>query len=85
MSKCIAKFHREECATQCGYTMKMSSSYHRLLTCDVKSTTKTDSMGPFKLITVKVVVLGQFCCSFQFEFHSRTQRRHLPTITSFLQ
>ena len=60
MSKCIAKFFREECATQCGNTMKMISWYHRLLICDVKSTTKTDGMSPFNLITAKVVVLGHF-------------------------
>ena len=32
----------------CGYTMKKSSRYHRLLISDVKRTTKIDSMGPFK-------------------------------------
>ena len=32
----------------CGYTMKMSSIYHRLLIYDVKRTTNTDGMGPFK-------------------------------------
>ena len=31
----------------CGYTMKISSRYHRLLIYDVKST-KIDGMGPFK-------------------------------------
>ena len=30
-----------------GYTMKMSSRYHRLLIYDVKRTTKIDGMGPF--------------------------------------
>ena len=33
----------------CGYTMKMSSRYHRLLIYDVKRTTKIDGMGPFKV------------------------------------
>ena len=31
-----------------GYTMKISSLYHRLLIFDVKLTTKTDGMGSFK-------------------------------------
>ena len=31
----------------CGYTMKMSSRYHRLLIYDVKRITKIDGMGPF--------------------------------------
>ena len=31
----------------CGYTMKISSRYHRLLIYDVKSTTKIDGMGLF--------------------------------------
>ena len=30
----------------CGYKMKMSSRYHRLLIYDVKRTTKIDGMGP---------------------------------------
>ena len=34
----------------CGYTMKMSSRYHRLLIYDVKGTTKIDGMGPFNRI-----------------------------------
>ena len=34
---------------QCGYTIKMSSGYHRLLIYNVKRTTKIDGMGPFKL------------------------------------
>ena len=33
----------------CGFTMKMSSRYHRLLIYDVKRTTKIDGMGPFKI------------------------------------
>ena len=41
----------------CGYTMKMSSRYHRLLIYDVKITTgtKIDGMGPLmiKMITDK--------------------------------
>ena len=36
----------------CGYTMKMSSRYHRLLIYDVKRNSKIDGMGPFKLLTV---------------------------------
>ena len=31
----------------CGYTMKISSRYHRLLIYDVKRTNKIDGMGPF--------------------------------------
>ena len=31
----------------CGYTMKMSSSYHRLLIYDVKRNSEMDGMGPF--------------------------------------
>ena len=31
----------------CGFTIKMSSRYHRLLIYDVKRTTKIDGMGPF--------------------------------------
>ena len=31
-----------------GYTMKISSRYHRLLIYDVKRATKIDCMGPFK-------------------------------------
>ena len=31
----------------CGYTMKISSRYHRLLIYDVKRTTKIGSMGHF--------------------------------------
>ena len=31
-----------------GFTMKMSSRYHRLLIYGVKRTTKIDGMGPFK-------------------------------------
>ena len=31
----------------CGYTMKISSRYHRLLIYDVKQYTKIDGMGPF--------------------------------------
>ena len=34
----------------CGYAMKMSSRYHRLLIDDVKLTTKIDGMGPFQNI-----------------------------------
>ena len=33
----------------CGFTMKMSSRYHRLLIYDVKRTTKIDGMGPFDI------------------------------------
>ena len=36
----------------CGYTMKMSSRYPRLLIYDVKRTTKIDGMGPFKGLTL---------------------------------
>ena len=40
-------FPRRAC-NLCGYTMKISSMYHRLLNYDVKLTTKIDGMGPFK-------------------------------------
>ena len=33
----------------CGFTMKMSSRYRRLLIYDVNQTTKIDGMGPFKI------------------------------------
>ena len=39
----------------CGYTMKMSSRYHRLLIYDVKQTTKIDGMGPFNLMEIIMV------------------------------
>ena len=32
----------------CGYAMKISSMYHRVLIYDVKRTIKIDGMGPFK-------------------------------------
>ena len=32
----------------CGYTMKISFLYHRVLIYDVKRTTNIDGMGPFK-------------------------------------
>ena len=32
----------------CGYTIKISSLYHRLLIFNAKLSTKTDGMGPFK-------------------------------------
>ena len=32
----------------CGYKMKISCRYHRLLIYDVKRTTKIDGMGPSK-------------------------------------
>ena len=31
----------------CGYTMKISSRYHRPLIYDIKRITKIDGMGPF--------------------------------------
>ena len=37
----------------CGYTIKMSSRYPRLLIYDVKRTTKIDGMGPFKWMIAK--------------------------------
>ena len=45
--KCTAEFNPEECET-CGYTMKISSRYHRLLIYNKKRTTTIDGMGPFK-------------------------------------
>ena len=40
--------HRIVCHSY-GYTMKMSSGYHRFLIYDVKCATKIYGMGPFKL------------------------------------
>ena len=39
----------------CGYTMKISSRYHRILIYDVKRNIKIDSIGPFK-VTVQALV-----------------------------
>ena len=47
ISKCMAEFYPEERANPCGFTIKMSSTYHRLLIYDVKRTTKIDSMGMY--------------------------------------
>ena len=33
----------------CGYTMKISSRYHRILIYDVKRNIKIDGIGPFKV------------------------------------
>ena len=41
--------HRRTCS-QCGYTMKISSMYHRLLNANVKRTTELDGMGPLKIL-----------------------------------
>ena len=42
----------------CGYTVKISSRYHRLLIYDVKTTTKIDGMGPFKLYQLGLKTQG---------------------------
>ena len=42
------KISPRRACNSCGFTMKMSSRYHRLLIYDVKRTTKIDGMGPFK-------------------------------------
>ena len=34
----------------CGYTMKISSRYHRLLIYDVKRNTEIHGMGPLKTL-----------------------------------
>ena len=57
----------------CGYTMKISSRYHRLLIYDVKRTTKIDGMGPFKL-------LRYYCCDSQQEPDS-----HIVRYRQFIQ
>ena len=50
ISKCIhGRILPRRACNSCGYTMKMSSRYHRLLIYDVKRTTKKDGMGPFKV------------------------------------
>ena len=36
----------------CGYTMKISSRYHRLLIYDVKRTAQIDGMGPLNLLPI---------------------------------
>ena len=41
--------HRRTC-NQCGYTMKISSMYQRLLNANVKRTTELDGMGPLKIL-----------------------------------
>ena len=52
----------------CGYTMKMSSRYHKLLIYDVKLTTKIDGLGPFNLDMLALIYvtgavsLDCFCC-----------------------
>ena len=40
----------------CGYTMKMSSRYHKLLIYDVNGTTKIESMGPFNVILLSKIL-----------------------------
>ena len=50
----LAVFHPEEQCNPCGFTMKMSSRYHRLLIDDVKRTTKIVGMGPFNLMIIHV-------------------------------
>ena len=48
--------------TPCGYKVKMSSMYHRLLTYDhVKRTPKIDGMGPFKEQIIRSnILIGLF-------------------------
>ena len=50
----------------CGYTMKISSRYHRLLIYDIKRTTKLDGMGPFKVVyfdyNISVHLYQTFAC-----------------------
>ena len=43
-----SQFSPRRSCSPCGYTMKISSCYHRLLIYDVKRTTTLDGMGPFK-------------------------------------
>ena len=49
----------------CGYTMKISSMYHRLLIYDVKRTTKIDGMGPFK--QAETMTLVTKCKAFSYK------------------
>ena len=44
------RFSPRRTCNPCGYTMKISSTYHRLLNYDVKRTTKIYGMGPFKCL-----------------------------------
>ena len=44
----LCRISPRRACNQCGYTMKISSMYHKLLIYDVKGTTKIDGMGPFK-------------------------------------
>ena len=43
----------------CGFTMKMSSMYHRLLIYE-KRTTKIDGMGPFKGLAKRNLIFAFF-------------------------
>ena len=69
----------------CGYTMKISSRYHRLFIYEVKRTTKIDGMGPFnysllalllvvfipsKTIHLMIITLGLI--HFSVGFHVKT-------------
>ena len=46
----------------CGYAMKMSSWYHRLLIYDVKLTTKIGGMGPF-IVSVSLLYNYSLACN----------------------
>ena len=50
----------------CGYTMKMSSRYHRLLIYDVKCTTKIDGMGSFNSFEKKTLYFYSTLFAYRF-------------------
>ena len=46
----------------CGYTMKISSRYHRLLIYDVKRNINIDCTGPFKVTAGFSHLVKLFMC-----------------------
>ena len=64
----------------CGFTMKMSSRYNRLLIYDVKRTTKIDGMGPFKLFICFCVYLS-FCAWQPIHFFLFSSCIHHPVLS----
>ena len=56
------RFSPRRMCNPCGYTMKISFRYHRILIYDVKRTTKIDGKGPFNII----------CTVFRFQSHAQT-------------
>ena len=58
----------------CGYTMKMSSRYHKLLIYDVKRTTEIDGMEPFKSVTTDIQTDCHYLCVSQNSKDRKTYR-----------